>query len=233
VGVSDMVRRRAWRRSYVLPEHTTTGSLSSRGSARGSTASSTGAAEAAGGGGGGGATPVEPPPRIAVTDTQIAGLQKILAKSSRSTLVLLDNQTPWTLRLLNAHCDSGSFPGNGKPAPRLRPNELVMCGSISKWVGDTEAIVTYCVDESPDERISLKWKNPMVDDPFSDRGKWSHGHLHGSRLDLRWTLPDGTVQHRSSSVHPRPTQELNNRLVVSITVRGQTGSPWQQVAAAV
>lgn len=175
------------------------------------------------------------PPRFAVTDQQIAGLQKVLAKAHRSTLVLIDNQTPWSLRLSNSHCDSGSFSGNGKPVPRIRPNELVMCGSISGWVGDAEGNLLYSIDESVGttsesaETVFVKWKNPMVDDLLSDRGKWAHAQAAGTKLDICWEMPDGTVQCKSADEgrHPRPTQEPNNRLKVVITLRGHTSAPWQ------
>lgn len=175
-----------------------------------------------------------PPPRFTVTEDQIAGFQRVLAKSSRSTLILLDNQTPWPLRLANSHCDSGSFPGNGKPVPRIRPNELVMCGSISKWVGDAEGSLSYCTDASSgpgsdEDTVYVKWKNPMVDDPLSDRGKWAHAGSTG-RLDLCWTLADGTFHCQSEGGNPRPTQELNNRLELIITMRGRTSAPWKQQA---
>jgi hypothetical protein len=170
-----------------------------------------------------------------VTDKQVAGLQKVLAKASRSTLLLLDNQTPWSLRLANSHCDSGSFPGNAKPVPRIRPNELVMCGSISGWVGDAEANLLYCVDESSDsaagsvDQVCVKWKNPMVDDLLSDRGKWAHVVVGGSKLDACWALADGTLHCKSAGpAHPRPTQEPNNRLKVTITMRGRLSAPWNQ-----
>eukprot|EP01043_Picozoa_sp_COSAG02_P014404 COSAG02_NODE_593_length_19851_cov_13.232736_12_plen_379_part_00 len=175
-----------------------------------------------------------------MTDHQIAGLQKVLAKASRSTLLLLDNQTPWSLRLANSHCDSGSFPGNAKPVPRIRPNELVMCGCISAWVGDAEGNLRYDVEESsdsaagPDDQVLVKWKNPMVDDLLSDRGKWTHVVVRGNQLDVCWALPDGTLHCKSAGApeqHPRPTQEPNNRLKVTITMRGQTSAPWKATAA--
>ena len=71
-----------------------------------------------------------------------------------TTLVLLDNQTPHTLRLGNQHVESGSWPGSGQPPSRIRPNERVMFGSISKWVGDAEAHVSYQIEGSEADHIS-------------------------------------------------------------------------------
>lgn len=224
----------AWRRCYVLPDHDPTAVPSP------CTFEANSRSPAAGGGHGEGTPSLQAPPRFAVTDQQIAGLQRVLAKASRSTLLLLDNQTPWSLRLANSHCDSGSFPGNAKPVPRIRPNELVMCGSISAWVGDAEGNFRYDVEESsesaagPDDQIVVKWKNPMVDDLLSDRGKWAHVILRGSQLDACWALADGTLHCKSAGSpdeHPRPTQEPNNMLKVTITMRGQTSAPWNATAA--
>ena len=78
----------------------------------------------------------------------------MLAKAHRSTLLLIDNQTPWSLRP-SSHCDSGSFSGNGS-LRHIRPNELVMCSSISGWVGDAEGIVSYCIDASTDAAASAE-----------------------------------------------------------------------------
>ena len=237
-------RTGAWRRSYILPEHVATvPTRSSRTSTRTTRSSTT--SNGVGGDEASGRASDSPafmpaPPRFAVAEEQIAGLQRVLAKAHRSTLLLLDNQTPWSLRLASSHCDSGSFSGNGKPAPRIRPNELVMCGSISGWVGDAEGSVLYCIDDSTDaaavsvEKVFVKWKNPMVDDLLSDRGKWSHANVEGNKLDLCWTLADGTRQSKSAGgpdAHPRPTQEPNNRLKVVITMRGQRSAPWNQPTA--
>ena len=90
----------------------------------------------------------------AEAEKAIAGLEKMLSKASRSTLVLLDNQTPHTLRLGNQHVESGSWPGSGQPPSRIRPNERVMFGSISKWVGDAEAHVSYQIEGSEADHIS-------------------------------------------------------------------------------
>ena len=207
-AVGDMCRRRKWTRQYVLPE---------QGDTRASAGSAAGTAK--GGGGGGGGAPAALPARVSVSEPQIAGLAKVLAKSSRSTLVLVDNQTPWTLRLTNAECVSGSFPGNGKPPPRIAPNERVMFGSISSWVGDAEAAAHYCIDDSPSDTCLVKWCNPMVNDPFSDRGKSAIAHLNSEKIDICWKSADGSTQSFRGGGQPRPTQDLNNRLEITIVQR--------------
>ena len=133
----------------------------------------------------------------------------------------MDNQTPWTLRLTNFECVSGSFPGNGKPPPRIAPNERVMFGSISKWVGDAEAMAHYCIDDSPSDSCFIKWCNPMVDDPRKPKGqgKFAHAHMDSGKIDICWKSADGSTQYRSAGGQPRPTQELNNRLEVTIVQR--------------
>ena len=83
------------------------------------------------------------------------------------------------------------------------------------------------------DTVFVKWKNPMVDDLLSDRGKWSHVTVDGAKLDACWALPDGSLRCKSAGGgNPRPTQEPNNRLKVTITMRGQTSAPWKQLGTA-
>jgi hypothetical protein len=64
--------------------------------------------------------------------------------------LLLDNQTSFTLRLSANHMESGGWLGNGKPPSRIRPNELIMCGCVSRGVGGfgdcEEGQLEYTVD---------------------------------------------------------------------------------------
>jgi Ca2+-binding EF-hand superfamily protein len=132
-----------------------------------------------------------------------------LSRATRSTLVIVDNKSPYTLKRINQ--SGGPWGDTGKrfreywnklgisegPPELIRPNELVVfgCSSNRKKFGDAEGGFEYAALGS-DARINGHSKNPLVDDP--SRGKWCHC---GSNGKLLHSVKGG-----------RPTQEIHNRI---------------------
>jgi hypothetical protein len=65
-------------------------------------------------------TPVALPPRTAVPPAAIAALHKNLKKSMRSCLVMVDNLSPYELRLESATARAGEWLKGYEPPSRIR-----------------------------------------------------------------------------------------------------------------
>ena len=150
---------------------------------------------------------IEPCSGAAVKDFQAS-----ISKAKRSTLVMIDNKSPFTLRRV-AKDTQGTWGDTGKrftehwsklglhhgPPKLIRPNEMVVFGSdsIRTKFGDCQATFGYVVDGGvTDGRMHGMWKNPMINDPA--RGKWCHCKGSGA---LGMSVKGG-----------KPTQESHNRV---------------------
>eukprot|EP01045_Picozoa_sp_COSAG04_P007293 COSAG04_NODE_379_length_15473_cov_3.329322_2_plen_938_part_00 len=165
--------------------------------------------------------------------THVQGLQTSFAATSRSTLVVLDNTTAYTLKLKKINIGSGSWPESGHPPATINPNERVAFGSVASNMiaASTEAEVEYFAHETMNSVgsagsdipiVVLKWKNAAVEQKVCDV---SIRHEIGSRieidyraLDIRWVnTSTGQRLHKSTSAEqPVPSQGTHNTLQIAV-----------------